>query len=233
MRLLSVENESARKFYHDEAIRGGWSFRQLDRQIYSQFYDRALHSRDRVGMLAKGIMPRTEDAVTAEEEIKDPYLLEFLNLKDEYSESELEDALIHHLEFFLLELGGDFTFVGRQKRLRVGDEWFRVDLVFFHRRLKCLILIDLKLNKFTHADSGQMNLYINYAREHWTHADENPPVGLILCTKKNEMVAKYALEGLQNKILAAQYLTALPNLKALELELRKTKNILEHRRKEK
>ena len=111
-------------------------------------------------MLRKGQQTRPEDIVTADEEIRDSLLLEFLNLKDEYSESDLEEALIEHLEAFLLELGGDFTFVGRQRRLRIGDEWFRVDLVFFHRVLRCLVIVDLKLGKFTHADSGQMQLYL-------------------------------------------------------------------------
>jgi hypothetical protein len=111
-------------------------------------------------------------------------VLEFLNLKDEYSENDLEEALILQLEHFLLELGGDFAFVGRQRRLRIGDEWYRVDLLFFHRKLRSLVIIDLKLGKFTHADAGQMHLYLNYAREHWTNAGENPPVGLILCLKK-------------------------------------------------
>jgi len=110
----------------------------------------------------------------SEEEIKDPYVLEFLGLKDEYSETDVEEALIRHLETFLLELGGDFTFVGRQRRLRVGDAWYRVDLLFFHRRLRRLV-IDLKPGKFTHADAGQMHLYLNYAREHWTMPGENPP----------------------------------------------------------
>ncbi len=122
--------------------------------------------------------------LTPEEEIKDPYLLEFLALKDEYSESDLEAALITKLEAFLLELGSDFTFVGRQRRLRVGDEWYRIDLLFFHRRLRCLIIIDLKLDKLTHADAGQMHLYLNYAREHWTLPGENPPIGLILCAER-------------------------------------------------
>ena len=123
-------------------------------------------------MLRKGSSKAPGDTVTPEEEIKDPLVLEFLGLKDEYSESALEEALILHLEHFLLELGNDFAFVARQKRLRVGDEWYRIDLVFFHRRLRCLILIDLKTGKFTHADAGQMNLYLNYAREHWTHHQE-------------------------------------------------------------
>lgn len=119
-------------------------------------------------MLRKATIAKPEDRVTPEEEVKDPYLLEFLDLKDEYSEAELESALIAKLETLLLELGGDFTFAGRQRRLRIGDEWYRIDLLFFHRRLRCLVIIDLKVGKFTHADAGQMHLYLNYAREHWT-----------------------------------------------------------------
>src|ERR1700722_7251198 len=136
-------------------------------------------------MLTKGGQRQPQDAVTPEEEIKDPFVLEFLGLKDEYSESEIEEALILHLERFILELGGDFTFVGRQRRLRVGDTWYRIDLIFFHRSLRCLVVIDLKLGSLTHADAGQMHLYLNYAREHWTRPDENPPVGLILCAKSS------------------------------------------------
>jgi hypothetical protein len=135
----------------------------------------------------------------------------FLGLKEEYSESELEEALIRELESFLLELVGDFTFVGRQKRLRIDDEWYRVDLLFFHRKLRCLVILDLKLGKFTHADAGQMHLYLNYAREHWTNEGENPPVGVILCTQKDTAVVHYALEGLPNKVLAAEYRTTLPD----------------------
>ena len=224
-RVLSKE---PRNFYEAEALRGGWSVRQLDRQVGSQFYERIALSRNKVGMLKKGSLKKSGDRMTPEEEIKDPYVLEFLDLKDEYSESDLEEALIRHLESFLLELGGDFAFVARQKRLRVGDEWYRVDLVFYHRVLRCLVLIDLKLGKFTHADAGQMHLYLNYAREHWTNSDENPPVGLILCAQKNEAVARYALEGLPNKILAAEYKTALPNERKLVEELNRTHVQLEH-----
>jgi len=165
--------------------------------------------------------------MTPDEEIKNPYLLEFLGLKDEYSETELEEALIGKLQAFLLELGGDFTFVGRQHRLRVGDEWYRVDLVFFHRRLRCLVVIDLKLGKLTHADAGQMHLYLNYAREHWTLPDENPPVGLILCAERDHAVAKYALEGLPNKVLAAEYRTTLPNEGTLAKEIERTRRQLD------
>jgi predicted nuclease of restriction endonuclease-like (RecB) superfamily len=229
VKLLAVRDAKAREFYEAEALRGGWTVRQLDRQIGSQFYQRTLLSRNKAAMLTKGAQPRPEDAITPEEELKDPLVLEFLNLKDEYSESELEDALIRHLEAFLLELGNDFTFVGRQKRLRIDDEWYRVDLVFYHRRLRCLVIIDLKLDKLTHADVGQMHLYCNYARAHWTLPDENPPVGLILCTGKGAALARYALEGLPNKIMATEYLTALPPHELLEAELERTRRILSHR----
>lgn len=229
VRLLSVEKDQAREFYEREALKGGWSVRQLDRQIGSQFYERTLLSKKKAAMLIKGRKSHSGDVVTPEEEIKDPYVLEFLNLKDEYSENDLEEALIHHLETFLLELGGDFAFIGRQKRLRVGDEWYRVDLVFFHRKLKCLILIDLKLDRFTHADAGQMHLYLNYAREHWVRHEENPPVGLILCAKKNDVVAHYALEGLPNKVLASEYRTTLPQERELAKELKRTQVALDRR----
>jgi predicted nuclease of restriction endonuclease-like (RecB) superfamily len=227
VRLLAVRNPEARRFYEAEALRGGWTVRQLDRQIGSQFYERTALSRNKAAMLRRGAVSKPEDAVTFEEEMKDPYVLEFLGLKDEYSESHLEAALIGKLEEFLLELGGDFTFVGRQRRLRVGDEWYRIDLLFFHRRLRCLVIIDLKLGKFTHADAGQMHLYLNYAREHWTLPGENPPVGLILCAEKNSAVAKYALEGLPNKVLAAEYQTALPKERVLAAEIEKTRKQLE------
>lgn len=225
-RIMQVRNPRARPFYEAEALRGGWSIRQLDRQIESQFYERTALSRNKKAVLLHGGRTRGGDAVSPEEELKDPYILEFLNLKDEYSESELEEALIRHLESFLLELGGDFAFVSRQKRLRVGDAWYRVDLVFFHRKLRCLVLIDLKLGRFNHSDAGQMHLYLNYAREHWTNRGENPPVGLILCAEKDSAVAHYALEGLSNKILAAEYKTKLPKERELERELERTQQTL-------
>jgi predicted nuclease of restriction endonuclease-like (RecB) superfamily len=231
VRLLSLKSKQARAFYEEEALRGGWSVRQLNRQIESQFYERTALSKNKAAMLTRGAKPKPQDAVTPEEQIKDPYVLEFLSLKDEYSESELEEALILHLEHFLLELGGDFTFVGRQKRLRIGDEWYRVDLIFFHRRLRCLVVIDLKRGKFTHADAGQMHMYLNYAREHWTHPDENPPVGLILCAMKNSDLAKYALQGLPNKVLAAEYKTVLPDEKLIAEELKRTRKLLEKRKR--
>ena len=201
VRLLGVKNEHARTFYETEALRGGWSVRQLDRQINSQFYERTALSRNKAAMLSKAEKALPDDRVHPAEEIKDPFVLEFLGLKDEYSESDLEEALIRHLESFLLELGGDFCFIGRQKRLRIG------------------------------ADAGQMHLYLSYAREHWVHADENPPVGLILCARKNDAVARYALEGLPNKVMAAEYRTVLPNEKELAAEIGRTQALLEGRKR--
>lgn len=227
VRLLRVRNALAREFYTREALAGGWSVRQLNRQINSQFYERTALSKNKAAMLLKGEKPKSEDAVSADEEIRNPLFLEFLNLKDEYSESDLEDALIRHLETFLLELGTEFAFVGRQKRLRIGNEWFRVDLLFFHRRLRCLVIIDLKLGGLVHADVGQMNLYCNYARENWMQSGEHPPVGLILCTDKDDALARYAMEGLGSKLLVREYLTALPKESALAAELNRTRELLE------
>lgn len=228
VRLLSVKEEDARKFYETESLRSGWSVRQLDRQISSQFYERTLLSKNKAAMLKKGEKPLSQEVLSAEEEIKDPYILEFLGLKDEYSESALEEALINHLEKFLLELGSDFAFIGKQKRLRIGSAWYRVDLIFFHRKLRCLVIIDLKVGKFTHADAGQIHMYLNYAKEYWVNKDENPPVGLILCAEKDSAVARYALDGLPNKILASEYKLALPDEKLLQKELEKTQKWLYH-----
>lgn len=225
-RLLRLRSAYAVEFYHAEAVRGGWTVKQLERQINSQFYERIALSRNKAGMLVKGQRRLSEDKVSADEEIRNPFLLEFLGLKDEYSESDLEEALIHHLEKFLLELGNDFTFVGRQRRLRIGHEWFRVDLLLFHRRLRCLVIIDLKIGSLVHADIGQMNLYCNYARAHWTQPDEHPPVGLILCTEQDEALARYALDGLNNKMLVREYLTALPSESDLAREVSRARNVL-------
>lgn len=229
VRLLSVRTDEARRFYEEEARRGGWSLRQLNRQIGSQFYERTALSRNKAAMLTKGAAAKPEDAMTAAAEVKDPFVLEFLGLKDEYSEHDLEEALIRHLETFLLELGPDFTFVARQKRLRVGDSWYRMDLLLYHRRLRCLVIIDLKIGVLDPADAGQMNLYVNYAAEHLTLPDENRPIGLILCSEPNAAVARYALGGLDNQIFAAEYRLVLPDPADLEAELARTRRLLENR----
>jgi predicted nuclease of restriction endonuclease-like (RecB) superfamily len=229
VRLLSVKSETARAFYETEALRCGWSVRQLDRQIGSQFYERIALSKNKAAMLKKAEKAEPDDLMTPEEAIKDPFVLEFLDLKDEYSEGDLEEALIQRLADFLLELGDDFTFLGRQRRLRIDDTWFRVDLLLFHRRLRCLVIIDLKAGRFSYADAGQMHLYLNYAREHWMKPGENPPVGLILCAEKGAAEARYALDNLPNKVLAAEYQTVLPDEKLIVEALERSRRELEVR----
>ena len=230
VRLLSVKRPEARSFYEIEALRSGWSVRQLDRQISSQFYERIALSQNKAAMLEQtGSSSESGDSMTPEEAIKDPLVLEFLGLKDEYSESDFEEALIQHLTDFLLELGDDFAFVGRQRRLRIDDNWFRIDLVFFHRRLRCLVIADLKVGKFSYTDAGQMHMYLNYAREHWMKVGENPPVGLILCAEKGATEAHYALDSLPNKVLAAEYRTVLPDEKLIVEELKKSRSEVELR----
>jgi predicted nuclease of restriction endonuclease-like (RecB) superfamily len=229
--LMSARSPEARDFYHTEALRGGWSVRQLDRQINSLFYERTALSKNKAAMLRKGAKPQPGDALTATEAIRNPVVLEFLNLRDEYSESDLEEALVRHLETFLLELGSDFAFVGRQRRLRIDDEWYRVDLLFFHRRLRCLVIVDLKLGRFTHADAGQMHLYLSYAKEHWTRPEENPPVGLILCSSAGENIVRYTLDTLPTKIMARDYRLALPDEKKLGRELAQARKQIEARPK--
>lgn len=178
--ISGVRSQDAIDFYHTEALHGGWSVHQRQRQIDSQFYERIALSRNKAATPSKAAKPPAGDSVSADEEVRHPLVLEFLGLRDEYSETDLEEALIRHLESFLLELGNDFAFVGRRRRLRIEDEWYRVDLLFFHRRLHSLVVVDLKLGRFTHADDGQMHLYLNYAREHWVQPGENPPIGIIL-----------------------------------------------------
>ena len=231
VRLLSVKNQLARGFYEEESMRCGWSVRQLDRQISSQFFERMALSRNKAAMLQKLDAKQRDDIITPEQAIKDPFVLEFLALKDEYSENELEEALISSLENFLLELGDDFAFIGRQRRLRIDDTWFRVDLLFYHRRLKSLVIIDLKAGKFSYADAGQMHLYLNYAAEHWTKPGEHPPVGLILCADKGVAEVRYALENLPNKVLAAEYRTILPDEKLIADELERSRRELEESRR--
>ena len=226
-----MRNPGARAFYQTEALRCGWSVRQLDRQVESQFYERIAVSKNKAAMLKTAESTEASDLVTPQAAIKDPFVLEFLALKDEYSESDLEDALIQRLADFLLELGDEFAFIGRQRRLRIDDTWFRVDLVFFHRRLRCLIIIDLKAGRFSYADAGQMHLYLNYAKEHWTMPGENPPVGLILCAEKGAAEAHYALDNLPNKVLAAEYQTVLPDEQLIADALQRSRQELEDRRR--
>ncbi len=228
--LLKVEEPLARSFYEQEAIQNNWSVRELKRQINSMLFERLALSKDTkavIKMANKGqIIEKPEDA------IKDPYILEFLNLKEEtsYTETQLEQALIDKLQFFLLELGKGFTFVARQKRITIANRHYYIDLVFYNRLLKCFVLIDLKTGELDHSDIGQMNFYLNYFKENEKQEDENDPIGLILCAKKHEIFAKYVLGGLNNKIFASKYKLALPSEKELRVKLKLIPRLLEKKK---
>lgn len=215
--LMRLDEPFKREFYEVECIRGNWSVRQLDRQIQSMLYERAALSKRKLSVIAKA----HEKPITLrpEDEIKDPYILEFLGLKDEYSESQLEEALIKYLEHFLLELGIGFAFVARQKRITLEGSHYRLDLLFYHRILRCLVAIDLKIGDFTHVDAGQMNLYLNYLKAKEKFPGENDPVGIILCTDKKKTVVEYALGGMSNKIFASKYRLQLPDPEVLKTEI--------------
>jgi predicted nuclease of restriction endonuclease-like (RecB) superfamily len=215
--LMRLEELFQREFYEVECIRGNWSVRQLDRQIQSMLYERTALSKRKLSVIAKA----HEKPITLkpEDEIKDPYILEFLGLKDEYSESQLEEALIKYLEHFLLELGIGFAFVARQKRITLEGSHYRLDLLLYHRILRCLVAIDLKIGEFTHADAGQMNLYLNYLKDKEKLHGENDPVGIILCTDKKRTVVEYALGGMSNKIFASKYRLQLPDPEVLKTEV--------------
>ena len=221
--LMRVDNAPKRDFYEAECICGGWPVRQLDRQIQSLLYERSRLSKQKRAVIAKA--HENKIIVRPEDEIKDPYVLEFLGLKDEYSESELEDALISHLENFLLELGRGFTFVARQKRFEIGGINYRIDLLLFNRLLKALVLIDLKIGDFSHADAGQMNFYLNWAKHEAILPGENEPVGIILCSGKDKTYVKYALGGLSNKIFVSNYKLKLPNPDELQRELERGRDL--------
>ncbi|PKP59152.1 MAG: hypothetical protein CVT89_01615 [Candidatus Altiarchaeales archaeon HGW-Altiarchaeales-2] len=218
--LLKVEEPLARSFYEQEAIQNNWSIRELKRQINSMLFERLSLSKDTeavMQMAKKGqIIEKPEDA------IKDRYVMEFLNFKEEttYTESQLEQAIIDKLQYFLLELGKGFTFVARQKRITVANRHYYVDLVFYNRPLKCFVLIDLKTGELDHSDVGQMNFYINYFKENEKIENENEPIGLILCANKDEIFAKYVLGGLNNRVFASKYKLTLPSEKDLMLKLK-------------
>jgi len=218
--LLKVEEPLTRSFYEKEAVQNNWSVRELKRQINSMLFERLALSKDAkavMRMAKKGqIIERPEDA------IKDPYILEFLNLKEEtsYTETQFEQAIIDKLEYFLLEMGKGFSFVARQKRITITNRHYCIDLVFYNRILKCFVLIDLKTGELDHSDIGQMNFYLNYFKENEKAEGENDPIGLILCAKKDEIFAKYVLGGLSNKIFASKYKLALPSEQELRLKLK-------------
>ena len=226
-RLISVENEEARLWYMNEAANSVWSTRQLDRQISTLYYDRMLGSHDK-----KIITDEAEEKlqkIIPEDIIKDPYILEFLNLKDypALRESDIEKSLINNLQDFLMELGNGFCFVARQKRMRFEDEDFYVDLVFYNSIIKCYVLIDLKLGKLTHQDVGQMDSYIRMFDALTKQDDDNPTIGLILCSEKNEAIAKYSVLNDAKHIFASKYKLTLPTEDELQNELNRARKRLE------
>ena len=209
-RLISVENEQARLWYMNEAANSAWSTRQMDRQISTLYYERLLASKDKAPVIAEA--EEKMNALKPKQFIHDPYVLEFLDLKD-YSalhESDLEQALIDHLQQFLLELGRGFCFVARQRRMRYDEEDFYVDLVFYHSILKCHVLIDLKLGKLTHEDVGQMDSYIRMFDALYKNDDDNPTLGIILCSQKSEAIVKYSVLSEGKQIFASRYKLYLP-----------------------
>ena len=217
--LIKVKDNNARLWYMNEAADQAWSSRQLDRQISVLYYERLLCSHDKTAVQAEAQQKLA--LVSPQTFIHDPYVLDFLQLKDypALHESTIEQALIDNLQNFLLELGKGFCFVARQKRMQYEDENFYVDLVFYHSILKCHVLIDLKLGKLTHQDVGQMDSYIRMFDDLYKHADDNPTLGLILCSEKNEAVVKYSVLAEHKQIFASKYLLELPSVETLQKEL--------------
>lgn len=219
--LLGVSDDLARSFYEKQCIKDKWSVRELSRQTNSMLFERIALSKDKKGVLElskKGQLIKQEQDI-----IKDPYVLEFLGIPEnhKYSEKELEQKIIDNLQMFLLELGKGFTFVKRQFRITLNNTHFYVDLVFYHRFLKCFVLIDLKIGAVNHLDVGQMNMYLNYFKTEENSKSDNPPIGLILVADKNEVMVKYALGGISNKLFISKYKLYLPNKNELEKRVKR------------
>lgn len=219
--LLKVEQREIRDFYEIEAVRNGWSSRQLERQINSQLFFRLSKSRDKKGVLA--LSNKGQEILQPIDAIKDPYVLEFLDLPESHRlvESKIEEAILSRLQEFLLEIGSGFAFIGRQKRITLEGDHFYPDLIFYHTRLKCYVIIDLKTEKLTHGDLGQMQLYVNFYDREILGDGDNPTLGLILCTDKNDAVARYVLDKSNKQIFASTYKLHLPSEKELQQEIRR------------
>jgi len=230
--LMKVENGNAREFYMQEAVKAGWSTRQLERQINTFFYERLLSSKNKEKVAAE--IQTSEAAKTPEDIIRDPYVLEFLGLNpnDDFYESDLEQALITHLQKFLLELGRGFSFVARQKRITFDGRHFWIDLVFYNYILKCFVLIDLKVGDLTHQDLGQMQMYVHYYERELMNEGDNPPIGIVLCADKSESVVKYTLPENETQIFASKYKLYLPSEEELLQELRREYRALENEKLE-
>lgn len=226
--LMRVKDTDARNFYEREAIAGRWDKRTLERQIQSFYYERILKSRKKEKMLSEGRNLQVSPT-SAADELKNPYVLEFLGLPDAaaFHESDLERAIITHLQRFLLELGNGFAFVARQKHIRIEEQDRYIDLIFYHCRLKFYLLIDLKVGELTHADVGQMDGYVRMYDGLFAVPDDNPTIGLILCTEKNETVARYSVLNDRKQIFASKYMLYLPTEEQLHLEIEKERRMIE------
>ena len=219
--LLKCDDPLEMKFYFTESIRQGWKVRELKRQIKSALFQRLALSTDKEGILA--LANEGHQVLNPQDILRDPFVLEFTGLpqKKRYKEGELETALKTNMEKFLLELGRGFAFVGRQFVMHIGSRRFKVDLVFYHCILKCYVLIDLKRGEIKHGDIGQMNLYLNYFKTEICQNDDNPPIGIVLGAKKDELLLEYALEGITNQLFAARYQLYLPKREELQAQLDK------------
>ena len=227
--LMRVDHIEARDFYEREAIEGGWSKAQLERQIHSFYYDRIIANRGKEGLLPAGRERLAGEIVQPSHLLKSPMVLEFLGLPDssDLHESKLEQAIIDNLQNFLLELGKGFCFVARQKHIRFGDDDFYIDLVFYNYVLKCFLLIDLKMGKLTHADVGQMDGYVRLYEDQFKIPGDNPTIGLLLCSDKGEAVAKYSILNESRQVFASKYLPNLPTEEELRLEIEKERRLIE------
>ena len=227
--LISISDEYKREYYQLEAVNNCWTKRELERQINSQLYERLLLSNDKESVLAVARKERIPQL--PQEIIKDPMVLEFLGLerKAEYYEKDLEQALINHLQKFLLELGNGFTFVARQKRILLEDDEFFADLVFYNRLLRCFVVIELKTEKLTHQDLGQLQMYVNYYDRIEKLPDENPTIGILLCTSKNDTVVKMSLPENNSSILSSQYQLYLPSQEQLKNEVETLRRLTENK----
>jgi predicted nuclease of restriction endonuclease-like (RecB) superfamily len=214
--LLKIDNELERQFYQQQTIKDSWSVRELKRYKTSALFQRLALSKDK-----KSILALAKKGHTIEKDIdivKDPYVLEFLNIpeKYKYSEKELEQKIIDNLQDFLLELGKGFAFIGRQYRVTLNNKHYRIDLVFYHRILKCFIIVDLKINDVEHNDIGQINMYLGYFETEMNVSDDNPPIGIILTAEKDAVMVEYAMHGISNKIFVSKYQLYLPDKKTLQ-----------------
>ena len=214
--LIRIEDPWKRAFYENECLHGQWSVRQLQRQMGSLLYERTGLSKDKAAVLRRA---QTQgSAASIADLLRDPYVLEFTGLAEraEYAESDLERELLDHLQQFLLELGTGFCFEARQKRITVGNEHDYIDLVFYHRRLRCHVLVELKTRPFTHGDAGQMNFYLNWWKTHGMEKGDQSPVGILLCTDRDHTKVEFATAGMDNKLFVSRYLVALPSAKQLQ-----------------